>query len=81
MLGAAENAIYFSGDAARPWEDMALMASCRGHITANSSFSWWGAWLDPRPDKWVVAPRQWFALEHLREVSTADILNPGWIGL
>ena len=81
MLGPVRNAIHLSGDPARPWEDMALMASCRGRIIANSSFSWWGAWLDPRPDKWVFAPRQWFALEHLRKVSTADILVPGWIGL
>jgi len=35
------------------------MAACRHHILANSSFSWWGAWMDPRPDKVVIAPKFW----------------------
>jgi len=81
VLGPLRHAVHLTGDVARPWEDIALMAACRGHVIANSSFSWWGAWLDPRPDKWVIAPQRWFALEHLRKVSTADILPSGWIGL
>ncbi|MCH5275268.1 MAG: alpha-1,2-fucosyltransferase [Lachnospiraceae bacterium] len=40
-------------------EDMALMSRCKGHILANSSFSFWGAWLDPAPDKEVVMPAKW----------------------
>ncbi len=79
LLGNLGNAHFVSGDVERPWEDMALMASCRGHIIANSSFSWWGAWLDARPDKWVVAPQQWFTPAYQRHLSTVDLYPPGWI--
>ena len=85
---AAEQALNFvpksrlnhvCGDPERPWEDIGLMARCRHHLIANSSFSWWGAWLNRSPDKVVVAPRAWFAPAELKKLNTADLYPPGWI--
>jgi hypothetical protein len=72
---------HVQGDAGRPWEDMALMARCRHHVIANSSFSWWGAWLNPSPGKIVVAPRSWFTEKGLLTRDTRDLCPLNWIRL
>lgn len=51
---------YVDWNQDRSYEDIRLMSSCRALIMANSSFSWWAGWLNPNPDKLVVAPRQWY---------------------
>ena len=45
---------------AQSWNDLRLMSQCQHHVIANSSFSWWAAWLGERPGKTIIAPRQWY---------------------
>ncbi len=60
------------------YRDMQLMARCRHHIVANSSFSWWGAWLNPSPEKIVVAPSRWF---NQARSDTRDLIPEDWVRL
>jgi hypothetical protein len=66
-------------DPSASWEDMFLMARCRHHIIANSSYSWWGAWLNPAKDKRVIAPARWFTPEKLATCNVLDLYPDDWI--
>lgn len=59
------------------YNDMRLMSLCKHNIIANSSFSWWGAWLNPSFEKIVIAPRRWFA----NETNTQDLIPQTWVKL
>jgi hypothetical protein len=57
--------------------DMHLMSLCKHHVIANSSFSWWGAWLNPCAEKIVIAPRVWFRNGN----NDSDLIPSEWVRL
>lgn len=59
----------------RDVKDLWLMSLCRHHIIANSTFSWWGAWLGQHPEKQVIGPRLW---SNPRRLVVKHVLPPEW---
>jgi len=67
---------YVSDGNYKDYEELILMSYCKHNIIANSSFSWWGAWLNLNPDKMVVAPKNWFID---KRYNTTDLIPENWI--
>ena len=70
------NARYVSNLEGEDYEELILMSMCEHNIIANSTFSWWGAWLNQNPNKIVIAPKQWLVNKTSAEL---DILPKDWL--
>jgi glycosyltransferase involved in cell wall biosynthesis len=71
----SRNMVFIEGEPF--YHDLYLMSMCKHNIISNSSFSWWGAYLNQNPDKKVVAPTKWFA--DGSGLSEKDLIPEGWI--
>ena len=69
---------YVSSPDLKDYEELILMATCRHNIIANSSFSWWGAWLNPNPNKIVIAPRKWAHGMYNNLIKLRNIIPAKW---
>src|SRR3989339_1105405 len=69
--------VYLSGiKNIKSYEELVLMSKCKHNIIANSSFSWWGAWLNTNQKKIVIAPKRWF---NDVKLDTTDLIPENWI--
>lgn len=73
-LEGIDHIVFDKSKPENDWEDMMLMKECDDNIIANSSFSWWGAWLNSHPDKIVVAPSKW-----VNTAEMMDIVPKTWV--
>jgi hypothetical protein len=71
----AKDAVYIDWNKETPCYDMVLMSNCQNHIIANSTFSWWGAWLNSKANKNVVVPRLW----NKKDESKNKIIPSRWL--
>jgi len=67
---------FFVVDSGSPFVDLMLMSMCDHHINANSSFSWWGSWLNRNEDRITICPSNWFG--PMIDKNTKDVYCTGW---
>lgn len=69
---------YITGNEKAGQEDLRLMSMCKHFIVANSTFSWWGAWLGGNKNKIIIAPKEWFKD---KAQDTKDLIPESWVRL
>lgn len=74
----ADSVVVRHNQGERSCEDLRLMSLCQHQIISNSTFAWWGAWLNDNPDKLVIAPARWFSGLNY---DTSDLIPDGWLKL
>jgi len=75
-LNFLKNCFFVEGKNRKDFEDMYLMSLCKNHIIANSSFSWWGAWLSKNKTKLIIAPNKWFNTVYW---DSSDVVPENWV--
>jgi len=76
MLEGEPASLWVKGNTqASAFEELWLMSRCKHHVIANSTFSWWGAWMNSDPNKIVIAPKYWF---NTHDSYYPELFPPSW---
>jgi hypothetical protein len=76
VFGENKSIYYVEGNS--HYVDLCIMSLCTHNIIGNSTFGWWGAWLNPNPEKIVIAPKKWFG-PSFNNLNTIDLIPTEWI--